>query len=55
MQYFRGFTVIRERQEQYELVLVIILYVLPRIAAVSQEHVLTCVTRRVTRPEMTWF
>ena len=53
--FFRGFIAVWTRQEQYELVLVIILYVLPRIAAVSQEHVLTCVTRRVTRPEMTWF
>ena len=26
-----------------------------RIAAVSQEHALVCITRRVTRPKITWF
>ena len=52
-QYFRGFTaaVVWKRQEQYELVLVIILYLIRIIAAVSQEHVLVCITRKVTRPE----
>ena len=48
-QYFRVFTVVWKRQEQYEMVLVITCIL--RIAAASQEHVLVCITRKVTRPE----
>ena len=49
-QYFRGFAVVWKRQEEYELVLVIILYIL--LLYVSHEHVLVCITRKVTRSEI---
>ena len=47
---FSGFYSSIERQEEYELVLVTI-YLVVRIAAVSQERVLVCIARKVTRPE----
>ena len=49
MQYFRGFTVVMETSR---LIRVCPRKYIIRIAAVSQEHVQACITRKVTRPEI---
>ena len=45
-QYFRGFTVVWKRNYQ--------VYYIIRIAAVSQEHVLVCITRKISKTAWFW-